>query len=153
MECDSWKYVGIADIPEEWACCEGGKMPNHYDYYKVKFGVDNITICLRCIYKWKQFDFDPNLDYRLVEKKSESEEKKEVHKGSRAIQTITEEVEMFQKTEDGTVIFEDLQKKFLEDHVKPNISFTEAKFPTFSPTPEDIENRIYIETGGPDFMS
>ena len=119
--CQSKDFKGVADIPDEWACCEGETMPNWYNAYSIKLWSKDCNLCLRCVYKWTKFDFDPSLDYKLVKKEEEKPETEK--KGARAIQTIAEEIEMYQKTEDGLEIFVELQKKFLEEHVKPNISF------------------------------
>ena len=67
-KCDSKKYRGVADIPEEWACCES---ESNKDF--ILFVIGESKFCIRCLQKWKHFDFDPNLDYTLVDKKEKLE--------------------------------------------------------------------------------
>ena len=67
-KCDSKKYVGVADIPEEWACCEGESNKE-----SILCVIGESKFCIRCVQKWMHFNFDPNLDYTLVDKKENFE--------------------------------------------------------------------------------
>ena len=56
------------------------------------------------------------------------------------------ENKIFNETEGyGTHIFEELRNKFITNHVVPNVRLIETQIPFFSPTQEDIDNRIYIQ--------
>ena len=53
---------------------------------------------------------------------------------------------MFNETEgDGSHIFEELRKKYMKEHVQPNVSLVATEIPLFKISQEDIDNRIYIE--------
>ena len=120
FQCSSQKLKGNKDIPDDWAICETENpidMQEKDQIQQIQGYESNhstLKFCIKCMFKWRNFDFDPSLDYT----------KKEFNK-QHAKDKVFEPIEvdpthivnkMFNKS--GVEIFEDAKNKYIQKMAK-----------------------------------
>jgi len=108
--CSSAHQLGNRDIPKDWAVCESGinESWSKEDLAKIHWYESNYSdqfFCLKCMLKWKEFDFDKDLDYTDFKKNAngQAEEFKSV-----VIAPVEEQKQLFMDGKEGDDLFTEL---------------------------------------------
>jgi hypothetical protein len=127
--CFSLYQTGNQDIPSPWAVCESGitlessrEEIEALTWYQSNYS--EFSVCMKCLLKWKKFDFDQDLDYTSFKPlKSQKEiEHENQFVTPIKVKSAQEDSDILSKVTDGKALYETLQKQYLSECVKHCVS-------------------------------